>query len=126
MNIFDYKPEEVLGTVESVDTASVIVRVEDDDHLQGLQVNHLIAVQSIKANQHQHQRRTAQRLYASHFFAEKGKPTTAISTYAGLLWIYHLIGDMREMASPMKDTEGLRLAAVHEKKSIKSELDNDF
>ncbi|GHT01968.1 hypothetical protein AGMMS50276_31270 [Synergistales bacterium] len=58
--------------------------------------------------------------------AEKGKPTTAISTYAGLLWVYHLIGDMREMASPMKDTEGLRLAAVHEKKSIKSELDNDF
>lgn len=52
MNIFDYKQDEVLGTVESVDTASVIVRVESDDHLRGLQVNHLVAVQSTKTNQH--------------------------------------------------------------------------
>jgi hypothetical protein len=52
MSIFDYKQEEVLGTVESVDTASVIVRIENDDHLRGLQVNHLIAVQSTKTNQH--------------------------------------------------------------------------
>jgi hypothetical protein len=52
VNIFDYKQDEVLGTVESVDTASVIVRVESDDHLRGLQVNHLVAVQSTKTNQH--------------------------------------------------------------------------
>jgi hypothetical protein len=52
MSIFDYKHDEVLGTVESVDTASVIVRIEKDDHLRGLQVNHLIAVQSTKTNQH--------------------------------------------------------------------------
>jgi transcriptional regulator with XRE-family HTH domain len=58
--------------------------------------------------------------------AEKGKPTTAISTYVGLFWVYDLLDDIREMAAPTKDTEGLRLAAAHEKKSIKSELDNDF
>jgi hypothetical protein len=52
MSVFDYKPEEVLGTVESVDTASIIVRVDDDDRLRGLQVNHLVAVQSTKINQH--------------------------------------------------------------------------
>jgi hypothetical protein len=52
MSIFDYGKNDVLGTVESVDTASVIIRVESDDHLRGLQVNHLVAVQSTKTNQH--------------------------------------------------------------------------
>jgi hypothetical protein len=52
MSIFDYKQEEILGTVESVDTASVIIRVESDDRLRGLQVNHLVAIQSTKSNQH--------------------------------------------------------------------------
>jgi len=52
MSVFDYKPEDVLGTVESVDTTSIIVRVDDDDRLRGLQVNHLVAVQSTKINQH--------------------------------------------------------------------------
>lgn len=51
MSIFDYKPEDVLGTVESVDTTTVVMRVESDDRLRGLQVNHLIAVQSTKTNQ---------------------------------------------------------------------------
>jgi transcriptional regulator with XRE-family HTH domain len=58
--------------------------------------------------------------------AEKGKPTTAVSTYMGLLWAYDLLGDMKGVADPMKDIEGLRLAASREKKSIKSALDNDF
>lgn len=52
MGIFIYKPDDVLGTVESVDTSAVIVRVESDDRLRDLQVNHLIAVQSTKTNQH--------------------------------------------------------------------------
>jgi len=52
MGIFNYKPEDVLGTVESVDTSTVIVRVESDDKLRNLQVNHLVAVQSTKTNQH--------------------------------------------------------------------------
>ncbi|MDR3002474.1 MAG: hypothetical protein LBU89_14590 [Fibromonadaceae bacterium] len=58
--------------------------------------------------------------------AEKGKPTTAISTYMGLLWVYDLLSDMKNLADPMKDMEGIRLAAVRKKRTIKSELDNDF
>lgn len=52
MNIFEYSREEVLGTIESVDTASVIIRVENDEKLRNLQVNHLIAIQSSKTGQH--------------------------------------------------------------------------
>ena len=52
MSIFNYKHEDVLGTVESVDTTSVIIRVEGDDRLRDLQVNHLVAVQSSKIGQH--------------------------------------------------------------------------
>lgn len=52
MSIFEYLPEELLGTVESVDTSTVIVRVENDDKLRGLQVNHLISIQSSKIGQH--------------------------------------------------------------------------
>ena len=58
--------------------------------------------------------------------AEKGKPTTAVSTYMGLLWAYDLLGDIKSVADPMKDTEGLRLLAAREKRTIKPELDNDF
>jgi len=52
MGIFNYRPEDVLGTVESVDTSTVIVRVESDDKLSNLQVNHLVAIQSTKTDQH--------------------------------------------------------------------------
>ena len=52
MSIFDYPQNEVLGTVESVDTSSVIIRVENDEKLRNLQVNHLIAIQSSKSGQH--------------------------------------------------------------------------
>lgn len=52
MSIFNYKPEDVLGTVESVDTTTVVIRVESDERLHDLQVNHLLAVQSSKTNQH--------------------------------------------------------------------------
>ena len=52
MSIFEYAPEELLGTVESVDTSTVVVKVENDDKLRGLQVNHLISVQSSKIGQH--------------------------------------------------------------------------
>lgn len=51
MSIFEYTPEELLGTVESVDTSTVIVKVENDDKLRGLQVNHLISIQSSKIGQ---------------------------------------------------------------------------
>ena len=52
MSIFTYLPEELLGTVESVDTSTVVIRVENDDKLRGLQVNHLISIQSSKVGQH--------------------------------------------------------------------------
>ena len=52
MGILDYKSEDVLGTVESVDTAAVIVRVDNDERLRDLQVNYLVGVQSSKTNQH--------------------------------------------------------------------------
>lgn len=52
MSIFEYAPDELLGTVESVDTSNVIVKVENDDKLRGLQVNHLISIQSSKIGQH--------------------------------------------------------------------------
>ena len=52
MSIFEYAPGELLGTVESVDTSTVIVKVENDDKLRGLQVNHLISIQSSKIGQH--------------------------------------------------------------------------
>jgi transcriptional regulator with XRE-family HTH domain len=61
--------------------------------------------------------------------AEKGKPSTAISVYAALLWVYDLIDDMKDVASPIKDAEGLHLAMLKESRrgrSLKSEMDNDF
>ena len=52
MSIFTYLPKELLGTVESVDTSTVVIRVDNDDKLRGLQVNHLISIQSSKIGQH--------------------------------------------------------------------------
>ena len=52
MKIFNYEGHEVLGTVESVDTATVVIKVENDDRLRDLQVNHLVAIQSSKIGQH--------------------------------------------------------------------------
>jgi transcriptional regulator with XRE-family HTH domain len=61
--------------------------------------------------------------------AERGKPSTAIAVYTALLWIYDFLGNMREIASPLADAEGLRLAALREThggRLPKSEPDNDF
>lgn len=46
MSMLIYKDEEALGRVQSVDTATVIVRVDDLDALRSLQVNRLVALQS--------------------------------------------------------------------------------
>lgn len=46
MSILDFADEEALGRVQSVDTATVIVRVDDVDALRALQVNRLVALQS--------------------------------------------------------------------------------
>ena len=52
MTLFDYKKEEAIGTVFSVDTGTVIVSVSDVEHLRSLQVNHLVALRSSKVGQH--------------------------------------------------------------------------
>lgn len=49
MSILDYADEDALGRVQSVDTALVVVRVDDVDALRALQVNRLVALQSSRA-----------------------------------------------------------------------------
>ncbi len=52
MPIFNFKDEEALGKVSSVDTTNVIVEVENVDQLKRLQVNHLAVLQSSRPGQH--------------------------------------------------------------------------
>ena len=52
MTIFDFQDDEALGSVISVDTATVIVRVDDIERLRSIQVNRLAVLQSSKAGQH--------------------------------------------------------------------------
>lgn len=52
MPIFNFRDEEALGKVASVDTTNVIVDVENVSHLKRLQVNHLAVLQSSKPGQH--------------------------------------------------------------------------
>lgn len=51
MNIFNYDSKEAIGVVDSVDTGTVIVRVDDDTKLKQLQVNHLVVLRSSKVGQ---------------------------------------------------------------------------
>lgn len=52
MTIFRYKDDEALGSVLSVDTATVIIKVADLVRLRRMQVNRLVVLQSSKAGQH--------------------------------------------------------------------------
>ena len=52
MTIFNFKDEEALGKVASVDTTNIIVDVENIDQLKRLQVNHLAVLQSSRPGQH--------------------------------------------------------------------------
>ncbi|MDN5341527.1 MAG: hypothetical protein PWP28_402 [Oceanotoga sp.] len=52
MGIFDYESEYAIGTVNSVDTSTVVISVEDDSKLKQLQVNHLLVIRSSKTSQH--------------------------------------------------------------------------
>ena len=52
MKIFDYKDEESLGQVRSVDTSTVMVQVKDVEKLRRLQVNRLAVLQSSRPGQH--------------------------------------------------------------------------
>jgi hypothetical protein len=60
--------------------------------------------------------------------AEKGKASTGVGTYVALLWVYDLLPQLNDVATPAKDEQGLTLFARKEKtRSRKSgELDNDF
>lgn len=52
MAIFKFEEDTSIGTVFSVDTATIILKVADLDKLRKLQVNHLVAIRSSKAGQH--------------------------------------------------------------------------
>lgn len=52
MSIFDFADTEALGSVISVDTAAVTIRVDDLERLKRLQVNRLVVLQSSKPGQH--------------------------------------------------------------------------
>lgn len=52
MSIFEFKDQEALGKVRSVDTATVVVEVTDVDCLRKLQVNRLAVLQSSRPGQH--------------------------------------------------------------------------
>lgn len=60
--------------------------------------------------------------------AENGKPSTGIAVYAALLWVYHLLSQMEDVADPSKDTEGQALALAREpfRARESGEKDNDF
>lgn len=52
MSIFAYNDSEALGRVRSVDTATVVVAVDDVERLRKLQVNRLAVLQSSRPGQH--------------------------------------------------------------------------
>jgi hypothetical protein len=52
MAIFKFDEAASIGTVFSVDTATLVIKVEELDKLRKLQVNHLVAIKSSKAGQH--------------------------------------------------------------------------
>lgn len=52
MSIFDYKDDQALGSVISVDTATVTIRVDAIERLRRMQVNRLTVLQSSRAGQH--------------------------------------------------------------------------
>jgi transcriptional regulator with XRE-family HTH domain len=60
--------------------------------------------------------------------AENGKPSTSIVVYTALLWIYDLLQPFEDLAHPLKDKEGLTLAAAKENQRARRSggLDNDF
>ena len=51
MGIFNFDEMQTFGRVQGVDTATIIVQVEDPAQLSRLQVNHLIAIRSSKVGQ---------------------------------------------------------------------------
>ena len=60
--------------------------------------------------------------------AESGKASTGVGVYAALLWAYDLLDPLDQLADPLKDKEGLALAAARVSKRARKSggLDNDF
>jgi transcriptional regulator with XRE-family HTH domain len=60
--------------------------------------------------------------------AEKGKPSTSVAVYAGLLWALGMIDQLVAVADPAADDEGRALALAREPKRARrtETLDNDF
>jgi len=60
--------------------------------------------------------------------AERGKVSTGVGVYAALLWAHDLLAPLDQLADPLKDQEGLALAAAGESKRARKSggLDNDF
>ena len=52
MSIFDFEDNLSIGSVYSVDTSKIIIKVDQIEKLRKLQVNHLIAIKSSKSGQH--------------------------------------------------------------------------
>ena len=52
MAIFNFNDDQAIGTVFSVDTATVIIKVQELEKLRKLHVNQLVAIRSAKAGQH--------------------------------------------------------------------------
>jgi len=54
MSIFDYEKDssDRIGGVESVDTANIVIKIENEEKLKRMQVNQLVVIQSSKVGQH--------------------------------------------------------------------------
>ena len=52
MSIFKFEDDQSIGTVFSVDTSTLVIKIEDLDKLRRLQVNHLVAIKSSKSGQY--------------------------------------------------------------------------
>ena len=52
MGIFNFTDQNIIGKVQSVDTATVVVHVDKTELLSKLQVNHLVVIRSSKVQQH--------------------------------------------------------------------------
>jgi transcriptional regulator with XRE-family HTH domain len=60
--------------------------------------------------------------------AEKGKVSTGIVVYIALLWIYDLLDQIRGIADPALDEEGMNLSLSKERTRARAKggLDNEF
>ena len=58
--------------------------------------------------------------------AEKGKGSTSSAVYIALLWAYDLLDQMRDVADPALDEEGLNLSLLKKRARAKEGLDNEF